>query len=262
MKRLYSLLLSLLICTLLLTACGGENTQNTTPPVSNSQTSADAETPSDETVGENKTTEGGEAAAEEPAPEGCALSAEALAEYADLFATMEGNGLLRFPYDNGADREQIAPYLDLLFYDIGETDLSDEERAALEAAGMFMELDEFRLSRAFVTEYLGTYLDMLPEDVNAMLSEVENPFGTYLPETDAWYMCHGDTAWMSYTFESGVSLPDLEIVKLYYTNPFLAIVLEDGEADFLTDQPMVVTLSIEGGEWRVLSNEILSSAYN
>ena len=80
----------------------------------------------------------------------------------------------------------------------------------------------------------------------------------YLPETDAWYTCHGDTAWMPYTFERGVSCPDSASVQLYYTNPFLTVVLENGEVDFLTDQPMVVTISIEGGEWKILSNELLS----
>ena len=253
MKRSLSLLLSLLVCTLLLAACAGEG---------DTQTSAAAETPSGETIGENEPAENVETTEEESTSDDAALSAEALAEYADLFEKREFNGLLRFPFDNGADREQIMPYLDFLFYDIGETDLSDEEQAALEAAGMFMELDEFRLSRSFVTEYLSTYLGMLPEDVDAMLNEAEDPFGIYLPETDSWYMCHSDTAWMPYTFEGGVFLSDSETVKLYYTNPFLTVVLENGETDFLTDLPMVVTLSIEGGEWKVLSNEILSSPYN
>jgi len=171
MKRSLSLLLSLFACALLLAACGGEGAENAAPPISDAQTSADVETPSGETTGEGEAAEDGETAAAESVPDDSTLSAEALAEYADWFAKMECNGLLRFPYDNGADWEQIMPYLDFLFYDIGETDLSDEERAALDTAGMFMELDEFRLSRAFVTEYLGTYLDMLPEDVNAMLCE-------------------------------------------------------------------------------------------
>lgn len=246
MKRLLPLLFSLIACALLLAACAGEGTVESTPPVPDTPASA----------GDSSNT------AATPTPDGTALSAEALAEYADWFAKMEFNGLLRFPYDNGADRNQIAPYLDFLFYDIGETDLSDEERAALDEAGMFMELDEFRLTRAFVTGYLVTYLGMLPEDAAAMLNEAENPFGIYLPETDAWYMCHSDTAWMPYTFEGGVFLPDSDTVKLYYTNPFLTVVLEDGDAEFLTDQPMAVTLSIEGGEWTVLSNEILASPYN
>lgn len=266
MKRNLTALLSLLTCLLLLTACAG-NTQESTgnaqknspdsvPPAADTESSA--ETPSAEPSGES-TDEG--SLPPVPMPSGEELSAEAMEEYTNWFAQMDFNGLLRFPYDNSADPTQIAPYLDFLFYDNGETDISDEEYALLDAAGMFLELDEFRLTRTFVVDYLVTWLDMSPEDADAMLSEGD-PFGVYLPETDAWYACHGDTAWMPYTFERGISCPESASVKLYYTNPFLTVVLEDGEVDFLTDQPMVVTISIEGGERRVLSNEILSSPYN
>lgn len=254
MKRFLTCVLSLVVCLSLLAACGEK--QNSTAP-SALETPTMVETPptvppevpsSDETETDQT-------------PSGNAISAEALAEYEEWFAQMEYNGLLRFPYTDGSDPAQIAPYLDLLFYDMGDTDITDEEYALLEKAGMFLEIDEFRLTRSFVTEYLVNTLDMLPEQTERMLMETEDLFGIYLSETDAWYMCHGDTAWMPYSFDQGVYLPNSETVKLYYTNPFLTVVLSDGEVDFLTDQPMVVTILIEGGERRVLSNEILSTTW-
>ena len=246
MKYPFIALLSLLVCALLLTACAEKVPHKEVPPTPNIPTQEETVPSTGETA----------------SPDTHTLSQEALDEYTSWFAQKEFNGLLRFPYDNGADWEQIVPYLDFLFYDIGETDLSPEELTALEAAGMFMELDEFRLSRTFVVDYLVTWLDMPPDDAETMLHDTEDPFGVYLPETDAWYMCHGDTAWMPYTFEYGVSLSDAATVTLYYTNPFLTVVLEDGEVEFLTEQPMAVTISIEGGERKVLSNKILSSPYN
>ena len=264
-RRLISLL-SLFLCGLLLTACA-ENRNST------AQLPAEAETPAagESTPSGTETPTAGESASANPeippteesspaVPEqnSESLSEDALAEYADWFLRIEYNGLLRFPYSNGADSTQIAPYLDLLFYDMGETDISDEEYALLEKAGMFLEIDEFRLSRAFITEYLSSALAMPRSQTELMLAEPENLLGIYLPETDAWYMCHGDTAWMSYTFDRGEYFPDSETVKLYYSNPFLTVLLPDGELDFLTDQPMVVTLSVEGGERYVLANEILS----
>ena len=257
MKRSLILLLSLLICALLLSACADNEPQNTPagePPAVDAE--VPAEPPADESSDENTPPDDG-TLPPVPMPVGEELSVEALEEYTSFFAQLNFNGLLRFPYENGADREQIAPYLDFLFYDNGETDLSDEEYALLDAAGMFLEVDEFRLTRTFVVDYLVTWLDMAPEDAEAMLSEGDH-LGVYLPETDAWYTCHGDTAWMPYTFERGVSCPASASVQLYYTNPFLTVVLENGEVDFLSDQPMVVTISIEGGEWKILSNELLS----
>lgn len=257
MKRNLTILLSLLISALLLASCAHNEPQNTPagePPAVDIE--VPAEPPADEPSDENTSPDDG-ALPPVPMPVGEELSAEALEEYTNFFSQLNFNGLLRFPYENGADREQIAPYLSFLFYDNGETDLSDEEYALLDAAGMFLEVDEFRLSRTFVTDYLVTWLDMAPEDAEAMLSEGDY-LGVYLPETDAWYTCHGDTAWMPYTFERGVSCPDSASVQLYYTNPFLTVVLENGEVDYLTDQPMVVTISIEGGEWKILSNELIS----
>ena len=46
--------------------------------------------------------------------------------------------------------------------------------------------------------------------------------------------------------------------EVNYRNPFLTVIRPDGEVEFLTDCPMAVTLLIEGGERKVLSNEILS----
>lgn len=253
------LILSLLLSAILLTACtgGGNNSGNAAPsdtpaPPPVTETPADKETPPDSEA----PTDGETPSVSTPA--GSPISAEAIEEYTNWFSEVDFNGLLRFPYSNGADSAQIAPYLGFLFYDMGETDISDEEYVLLDNAGMFLEVDEFRLPRAFVTEYLVTYLDMVREDAERMLQEADNSLGVYLPETDAWYICHGDTAWMPYTFDRGEYFPQSETVKLYYVNPFLTVRLPDGEIDFLTDQSMVVTILIEGGERRVLSNEIVS----
>lgn len=237
-KQIFALLL--VLCAMFSTACG-ENVENIgekpsePPPVVEIPPEDPQQPPQEET------------------PAGEPLSPETLAEYGDWFASMERNGLLRFPYTNGAEGAQIAPYLDLLFYDMGDTDISEEEYALLDAAGMFLEMDEFRLTRGYVTDYLMSHLDMTAETVESILTG--DLFGIYLAETDAWYMCHGDCAWMSYTFERGEYFPDSETVKLYYSNPFLTVVVED-DVEFYTEQPMVVTLSMEGGELRVLSNEI------
>lgn len=240
MKKLT--LAALLLCLFLFAACG--KTANDLPEAPAENEVADTETspepPSD------------------PAPSGEPVTGEAIEIYTERFRSQECNGLLRFPFTDGSDREQIAPYLDFLFYDMGETDISDEELAQLDEAGMFLELDEFRLRRTFVVNYLVTWLDMSRETAEQMLAEEENLFGIYLEATDAWYMCHSDTAWMPYTFDRGEYFPNREVVKLYYSNPFLTVVEPDGDVEFYTDAPMVVTISIEGGEMRILANELIS----
>lgn len=235
-------MIMVVLCAAVLTACGGnvQNQDMTAPPAAEEQAGA---VNSGETV-------------QKPAPVGEPLSREALEEYTGYFDRMEHNGLLRFPYADGSDGEQIAPYLDLLFYDIGDTDISEEEYALLEAAGMFLEFDEFRLTRSYVTDYLMSRLDMTKETVESILTG--DLFGIYLAETDAWYMCHGDCAWMAYDFERGEYFAENETVTLYYSNSFLTVVETDGDVEFYTDTPMVVTLSVEGGEWYVISNEMIS----
>ena len=239
------MLAALLLSLVLLAACGGNAAQdeNSAPEVPAENVAADS---------------GSAAELPEPEPTGEPVTQEALEEYAERFVQKEFNGILRFPFTDGSDRAQIAPYLDLLFYDMGETDLTGEELALLDEAGMFMELDEFRLTRTFVIDYLVTWLDMSRENAEQMLMDVNKPFGIYLETTDAWYMCHSDTAWMTYTFERGEYFPDREIVKLYYANPFLTVVESDGDVEFYTDAPMVVTISIEGGEMQILANELLA----
>lgn len=181
------------------------------------------------------------------------LTAEELQQITDWFMQRENNGLLRFPY---VDADGAADYLNVLFYDLGETEdkLTDEEKAALEAAGGILELDTFKLKRAYVEAYaeekLGVY------DGKKWLSENELYMpGIYLPEYDAWYTSHGDTKLTSYTFDSGLLHPSNSgCIVLYYTAPYLTVMDTDG----LTDVPMVLTLRYEqgvtGGRWVVASN--------
>lgn len=234
-------MISLLLC-LLLTACGGENFSTLSPdsgeiPVFDEEKAAAPPT--------------------DASTESTPLSADALAEYCDWFSQSCSvqNGVLRFPYTDGTDAAQIAPYLELLFYDAGETELSDTEYTLLDEAGMFLDCDEFRLSRHFVVSSLTTLLGMTSEDANAILTG--DVLGVYLPAWDAWYMGHGDIAWTPYTFTHGSYFAETETVTLYYTNPFLTTVNANGDAAFFTDEPMVVTLSIEGGTRCILANERL-----
>ena len=135
------------------------------------------------------------------------LTAEELTALEDHFNDREYNGLLRFPY---ADASQAADYLSVLFYDLGEDEstLTEEEKAALEEAGVPLDLDVFRLKR----DYVETYLQ---ENLWLALSGLEplaDPPGTYLEDFDAWYQSHGDTAMQTYVFDSGTVAPDSRVV--------------------------------------------------
>ena len=177
------------------------------------------------------------------------LSAEELKALEAHFNDREYNGLLRFPYD---DASQAADYLSVLFYDLGEDEstLTEEEKAALEEAGVPLDLDVFRLKR----DYVETYLQ---ENLWLALSGLEplaDPPGTYLEDFDAWYQSHGDTAMQTYVFDSGTVALD-GTVTLSYTAPYLDIRGEAGELDGAFDVAMTATLcQTAGGGWRVVSN--------
>ena len=177
------------------------------------------------------------------------LTAEELTALEDHFNDREYNGLLRFPYD---DASQAADYLSVLFYDLGEDEstLTEEEKAALEEAGVPLDLDVFKLKR----DYVETYLQ---ENLGLALSGLEplaDPPGTYLEDFDAWYQSHGDTAMQTYVFDSGTVALD-GTVTLSYTAPYLDIRGEAGELDGAFDVAMTATLcQTAGGGWRVISN--------
>ena len=177
------------------------------------------------------------------------LTAEELTALEDHFNDREYNGLLRFPYD---DASQAADYLSVLFYDLGEDEstLTEEEKAALEEAGVPLDLDVFRLKR----DYVETYLQ---ENLWLALSGLEplaDPPGTYLEDFDAWYQSHGDTAMQTYVFDSGTVALD-GTVTLSYTAPYLDIRGEAGELAGAFDVAMTATLcQTAGGGWRVISN--------
>ena len=183
------------------------------------------------------------------------LDGEELKALADWFNEKENNGLLRFPYETGAGAEDILLYLDVLLYDLGETGdaITQEEKAALKPLGITEEnCAIYKLPQAFVRDYLQEKLGFGAE-VDKLLKDLpEGVPGTFLKEYDAWYQCHGDTAYMPYVFDKGEFHPSLGgHVKLYYTAPYLSVADTDG----LFNEPMVVTLrSTAEGERVVLSN--------
>lgn len=131
MTKYYFQIISLLLC-LSLTACNGENASDLSPngeEIAVFDEEKSVAPPTDTT----KSTP---------------LSADALAEYCDWFSQSYSvqNGVLRFPYTDGTDAAQIAPYLELLFYDAGETDLSDTEYTLLDEGGTRCILANERLS--------------------------------------------------------------------------------------------------------------------
>ena len=172
------------------------------------------------------------------------LTAAQLQQCADWFNKKENNGLLRFAY---ADAEQVGPYLDLLLYDLGEPEdtLTAEEHAAAEAAGVWMELDVYKLSRTYILDYLREKFG-LGDRAEQVLENSGNLPGIYLEEFDAWFHSHGDTAMQGYRFDRGEYDPASGSAVLYYTLPYL-----DGAAGV----PMAVTLGQSDGGWIAVSNE-------
>ena len=172
------------------------------------------------------------------------LTAAQLQQCADWFNKKENNGLLRFAY---TDAEQVGPYLDLLLYDLGEPEdtLTAEERAAAEKAGVWMELDVFKLSRTYILDYLREKLG-LGDRAEQVLDGSSNLPGIYLEEFDAWFHSHGDTAMQVYSFDRGEFDPSAGSATLYFTLPYL---------DAAADVPMAVTLGQSDGGWIVVSNE-------
>ena len=192
-------------------------------------------------------------------PAAAPLTEEQLADCTEWFARIENNGLLRVPYTDAAGApEQLVPYLEILLYDVGETDLTGEELALIENAGAYMDLvGKYRLSRTLIAGYLEEKLGIRPEDSARILEAPDpSPAGIYLDEYDAWYIVHGDTWFEEYSFIHGEKHADGS-VRLFYTNPFLTVAKADGSAEFLRDQLMAVTLVCKNGAWYVASNEIL-----
>lgn len=192
-------------------------------------------------------------------PAAAPLTAEQLDDCTVWFAQIENNGLLRMPYtDAAAAPEQLVPYLEILLYDMGETDLTERELSMIENEGAYMDLvGKYRLSRTLIAEYLGEKFGIRPEDSARILKDPDPaPAGIYLDEYDAWYIVHGDTWFEEYVFIYGEKLPDGS-VRLFYTNPLLTAAGEDGSPVFFPDQLMAVTLVCKNGVWYVASNEIL-----
>ena len=98
--------------------------------------------------------------------------------------------------------------------DLGEDEstLKEEEKAALEEAGVPLDLDVFRLKRDYVETYLRENLWLALSN----LEPLADPPGTYLEAFDAWYQSHGDTAMQTYVFDSGTVALDGTVTPLLY----------------------------------------------
>ena len=262
MKAFFLKLLAAALCLALLCGCASnnnanqENADNGAPVVdtnSGNDTQADdtATVPDESGEDSDATSEG------ETTDLGYTeLTSEELSQWESYFNNWENNGLLRFPYaDLENDPGQLAPYLGLLFYDIGvlESEFSEEELALLAETDLWLELDTFRMSREFLNGYLYERLNIPADKTENLLDAAD--LGVYLLQYDAWYMCHSDCAYNPYTFKSGEMLAD-DTVKLFYFNDFLSVSQENGEMEYI-DTNMIITLAQrEDGTWYVVSHEI------
>ena len=191
-------------------------------------------------------------------PEGeTALTAAELRSLEDYFNARENNGLLRFEMDPNRYKslsENLAPYLTWIFYDLGETDFSKAEEALFQKwsdAGEWLDLDESRLSRKYIADYLYQKFGLDAEATDALLAETPRPPGDYAEEFDAWYMCHGDTEMRTYTFDTGWGDTQKDGSRVvYYTNPYIwGPEAASGERDV----PMCLRVTpspTEDGGWR------------
>ena len=254
MKAFFLKLLAAALCLALLCGCASNNNANQEnadngAPVVDMNSGNDTQADDTATVPDESGT-----ASEENSTR--ALTSEELAQWESYFNNWENNGLLRFPYSNPEnDPNQLAPYLGLLFYDIGvlESEFSEEELALLAETDLWLELDTFRLSREFLNGYLYERLNIPADKTENLLDAAD--LGVYLLQYDAWYTCHSDCAYNPYTFKSGEMLAD-GTVKLFYFNDFLSVVQENGEMEYI-DTNMIITLAQrEDGTWYVVSHEI------
>ena len=200
---------------------------------------------------------------EPPSGESEELSADALAAIADYFNTgntggqdsyaRARNGLLRFPYESF---DGIRHYLEILFYDAGETVTDEEELAALEERmGTPIETDCFRLTRKFIREFLSwEFVEEVSDDALRTMLE-EHLSLPNLEEYEAFYLIHGDTMMTSYQFDRGIREAD-GTIKVYYTTD-LWVWEESGEMNILWDQPMCAAMQLVGQDtWGMISNTI------
>ncbi len=191
------------------------------------------------------------------------LTADELAAITDYFNEPLHNGLLRYPYSSLG---QGTKYLELLFYDLGESVTDEAEREALSEAfydGEFPDTDCLKLTRSFIQGYLeqnfgrmGNYgVEVDTSDLWLAFNALERSENIpYLAEYDAWYLVHGDTMMSNYTFDRA-ERDEEGVVSLYYTTDLWQY-NDSGELDLLWDQPMRARMALgEDGGWRMMSNE-------
>lgn len=260
MKKLYACVLAAALSLALLCGCAAGN--NNAGQESNNTPAADTQQ-GDHTQSDDTNTvpdESGDATKNESTPAE-KLTDEELARWESYFNNTENNGLLRFPYaDPENDPDQLAPYLGWLFYDIGdmESEFSEDELAQLSDAGLWLELDAFRLSRDFINDYLFEKLNISADKTENLIDAAK--LGVYLLEYDAWYTAHGDTELRMYEFSHGARLKD-GTVKLFYFNDFLRVAQDDGEMDYVEAEMIVTLAQREDGTWYVVSHAIDSSTW-
>lgn len=195
------------------------------------------------------------------------LTAEELDDITDYFNEWEHNGLLRFPYGSLGT---ATKYLEIMFYDLGESVRDKEELDALVETfydGWYPDSDCFKLTREFIQGYLeqnfgrmGNYgVEIDTSDIWLVFNALEKSETLpYLADYDAWYMVHGDTMMGGYTFDRA-ERDEEGIVSLYYTTTDLWQYDRDsGELGLLGGQPMCAKMVPgENGGWKMLSNQIV-----
>ena len=194
------------------------------------------------------------------------LTAEELDDITDYFNEWEHNGLLRFPYGSLGT---ATKYLEIMFYDLGESVRDKEELDALVETfydGWYPDSDCFKLTREFIQGYLeqnfgrmGNYgVEIDTSDIWLIFNALEKSETLpYLEDYDAWYMVHGDTMMGGYTFDRA-ERDEEGVVSLYYTTTDLWQYDESGELGFLGGQPMCAEMVPgENGGWKMLSNQIV-----
>jgi len=186
-------------------------------------------------------------AVEAALPEGAERLTDAeLAELTAYFVTKEHNGLLRCRFAAPLGLRNLLP----LFYDQGTWELSEEERGAVEAAGIALELDPLLVYTEDAVKYLEDNLALSEEDARWTVNFYRDDLGTYLPELDAYISQHGDTLMEMYAFDSGYRCTDGTVVLDY-----AASLLWDGRQTY-ADQAMTATLQPRpDGGWYVSAND-------
>ena len=186
------------------------------------------------------------------------LTSDDIITFTSYFNVVSHNGLLRTEFDG--DFNSVIPCLDIILYDLGKPIRDSEEYDALIEAYFEDEApdtDCFKLTSEEIRNYLSSNY-VLPiktdEVLDAALDHLKQQL-YYLEEYDAYYMVHGDTMRVGYTFEGGTRNADGTAVKLNYRTD-LWRADGNGELELLWDVPMTAMLLRTADGWPLLANTI------